>query len=124
MRGVGEVRQQGEPEARVGVGQVVRLQPLGQHRRRLQARASIAGITIERRVFGRDPVLEVELGKDARGQQQGEQVVDQPHRQLGERQQEDRHRQQEPPRDGQSAQSRADARRQERAERRRRSPPK
>ena len=38
VRGVGEVGQQGEPEAGVGVGQVVGLEPLGQHGARSRPR--------------------------------------------------------------------------------------
>ena len=113
VRSVGEVRQQGEPKARVGVGQVVRLQSRGE-RSGAGGADEHRGDHDHRRVLGRYPFLEVELGKDAGGQQQGEQMVDQPHRQLGERQQEGRHRQRKPPRDGLGAQSHHEDERQER----------
>ena len=71
LRGVGEVGQQGEPEARVGVGQVVDLQPLQQHRRARRPHEHRRDDD-ERRVLGRDAVLEVELGQHPRRQEQGQ----------------------------------------------------
>ena len=77
LRGVGKVREQGESEVRVGVGQVVDLEPFQQHRGACRSRQHRRDDD-ERRVLGRDAVLDVELGKHARRQEQGQQLVDQP----------------------------------------------
>ena len=86
LRGVGKIGEQGEPEVRVGVGQVVELEPFQEHRRARRPREH-RGDDDEGRVLGRDSILDVELGKHARRQEQGQHLVDHADRQLGERQQ-------------------------------------
>ena len=97
---VGEVGQQGEPEHRVGVGQEVNLQPLEERRGALGADEH-ARHDDERRAVLRDPVAEVELRQDARGEREREEVVEDAQGDLRRRQQE-RHRDQPRPSPGRS----------------------
>ena len=91
--GVGEVGQAARSERCVGVGEVVDLQPLAadvsalsrpdQHARHDDERGAVCG----------NAVLEVQLGQDPGRQEQGQDVIDQPDRQLARRQQSDQYRQ-------------------------------
>jgi hypothetical protein len=84
--GVGEVGQQREAQLRVGVGQVMDFQALGQGSAALGADEQGRHDDEGRAVRG-DAVLEIELGQDARRQHQGEQVMHQADGQVGGRQQ-------------------------------------
>ena len=106
LGGVGKVREQGESKVRVGVRQVVELQPLQKRRGTCRARQH-RWDDHEGRVLGRDPILDVELGEHARRQEQGQHLVDHAHRQLGERQQHDRGEDGNPPRAWQNPPARA-----------------
>ncbi len=85
LRGVAEVRQQGEADPGCGIGQIVGLETLAEDFRAPRPDQHRGHDDEGRELLG-DALLELELGEDSRRQEQGEQMIHQPHRQLADRQ--------------------------------------